>query len=294
MGRAEERLRALPPEALFLVSAISQYIGAAIAVSLFDVVAPQTVAWLRVIGAAVVLVVISRPWRSPWTREQLTGVAIFGVATALMNVFFYLGLDRIDLGKGVTIEFIGPITVAAVTTRSRRNAGALAFAVAGVLLLGGVEVADNLVGLLFILAASLLWAVYIVIGSRVAHVDRGVAGLGLGLAIGAVAIAPIGAPGSAEVWLDPRLLTLCLLVGVFSNAIGYGIDQFTLRRIPIRRFSLLLALLPVTAVIVGWVALDQQPSTIDLVGIALVLVGVVVQERDEIERVETVVLTDPA
>ncbi|MFW2335350.1 EamA family transporter [Ilumatobacter sp.] len=294
MGRAEERLRALPPEALFLVSAISQYIGAAIAVSIFDEVAPQTVAWLRVIGAAVVLVLVSRPWRMHWTREQLIGVAVFGIATALMNVFFYLGLDRIDLGKGVTIEFIGPIAVAAVTTRSRRNAGALAFAVTGVLVLGGVEVADNLVGLLFILAASLLWAVYIVIGSRVAQVDRGVAGLGLGLAIGAVAIAPIGAPGSGHVWLDPRLLTLCLLVGVFSNAIGYGIDQFTLRRIPIRRFSLLLALLPVTAVIVGWVALDQQPSGIDLVGIALVLVGVVVQERDEIERVETVVRTDPA
>jgi len=294
MGRAEARLRALPPEALFLVSAISQYIGAAIAVSIFDEVAPQNVAWIRVIGAAVVLGLVSRPWRSPWTRKQLIGVAIFGAATALMNVFFYLGLERIDLGKGVTIEFIGPIAVAAAATRSRRNAGALAFAIVGVLVLGGVEVADNLVGLLYILTASLLWAVYIVIGSRVAQVDRGVAGLGLGLAIGAVVIAPIGAPGSGHVWLDPRLLTLCLLVGVFSNAIGYGIDQFTLRRIPIRRFSLLLALLPVTAVIVGWVALDQRPSTLDFVGIALVLVGVVVQERDEIERVETVVRTDPA
>jgi len=294
MQRRSGRIAALPPEALFLVSAISQYIGAAIAVSIFDEVAPQTVAWLRVVGAAIVLLVVSRPWRKQWTREQLVAVAVFGVATALMNVCFYLGLDRIDLGKGVTIEFIGPIAVAAFTTRSRRNAGALAFAVAGVMVLGGAEIEDNLVGLLFILAASLLWAIYIVIGSRVAQVDRGVAGLGLGLAMGAVAITPIGAPGSGHVWLDPRLLVLCLLVGVFSNAIGYGIDQFTLRRIPIRRFSLLLALLPVTAVVVGWVALDQQPSTIDIVGITLVLVGVVVQERDEIERVETVVRTDPA
>ncbi len=294
MESSGERLRALPPEALFLVSAISQYVGAAIAVSIFDEVAPQTVAWLRVIGAALVLLAVSRPWRMTWTREQLAAVAVFGVATALMNVFFYLGLDRIDLGKGVTIEFIGPIAVAAFTTRSRRNAGALAFAVVGVMVLGGVEIDDNLVGLLFILAASMLWAIYIVIGSRVARVDRGVAGLGLGLAIGAVAITPIGAPGSADVWLDPRLLTLCLLVGVFSNAIGYGIDQFTLRRIPIRRFSLLLALLPVTAVVVGWVALGQEPSAIDLIGIGFVLVGVVVQERDEIDRVETVVRTDPA
>ncbi len=72
------------------------------------------------------------------------------------------------------------------------------------------------------------------------------------------------------------------------------IDQFTMRRIPIRRFALLLALLPVTGSLIGWIALDQQPSAIDLIGIALVLVGVAVQERDEIERVERVVRTDPA
>ena len=291
IGRA---LAAAPPEALFLISAISQYVGAAIAVGLFDEVEPQTVAWFRVVGAAIAVLAVSRGWRTGWTRRQLVGIAVFGVATALMNVFFYLGIERIDLGKGVTIEFIGPIAVAAFTTRSSRNAVALLFAFAGVIVLGGVEVDDNLTGLVFILLASAMWAAYIVIGARVAQVDRGVAGLGLGLAIGAVVIAPIGAPGSTDVWLDPRLLGLCLLVGVFSNAIGYGIDQFTMRRIPIRRFSLLLALLPVTAALVGWIGLDQQPSRIDIAGIALVLVGVAVQERDRIDRVEAVVRTDPA
>jgi inner membrane transporter RhtA len=288
------RLASAPPEALFLISAIAQYIGAAIAVSLFDEVEPQTVAWLRVIGAALAVLVVSRGWRSGWTRRQLVGVAVFGIATALMNVFFYLGIERLDLGKGVTIEFIGPIAVAAYSTRSGRNAVALLFAFAGVVVLGGVEVDDNLTGLVFILLASALWATYIVIGARVAQVDRGLAGLGLGLAIGAVVVAPLGAPWSGGVWLDPRLLGLCLLVGVFSNAIGYGIDQFTMRRIPVRRFSLLLALLPVTAALVGWIALDQQPSVLDVAGIALVLVGVAVQERDRIDRVEAVVRTDPA
>ena len=219
-----------------------------------------------------------------WTRRQLVAAGVFGIATALMNTFFYLAIDRVDLGKAVTIEFIGPITVAAVATRSLRNAVALLFAVGGVVVLGQGEIDGNALGLLFILLASTMWAVYIVVGSKVAQLDRGVAGLGIGLAIGALVMTPVGAPWSGPVWTSPSLLAACLLVGVFSNAIGYGIDQFVMRRIPIRRFSVLLALLPVTALAVGWIVLDQQPSGVELLGVALVLVGVATQEREELDR----------
>ncbi len=293
-GAIARRLDTAQPELLFIVSAVAQYVGAAIAVGLFDDVAPRTVAWLRVIGATLAVLAVSRRWWAGWTRQQLVAAGIFGIATALMNTFFYLAIDGIDLGKSVTIEFIGPIAVAAATTRSARNAVALSFAVVGVIVLGGVELGDNTLGVVFILAASAMWATYIVVGAKVAQLDRGVAGLGVGLAIGALAITPIGAPGSGPVWVSPGLLAACLLVGVFSNAIGYGIDQFVMRRIPIRRFSILLALLPVTASLIGWWWLGQTPSVLDVVGIALVLVGVAVQERDEIERVERVVRTDPA
>jgi inner membrane transporter RhtA len=257
-------------------------LGATIAVLLFDEVDPTTVAWLRIIGAALVLLAVSRKPFSGWTRRQLGVAAVLGIATAAMNTFFYLAIDRTDLGKSVAIEFIGPIAVAAAMTRTRRNAGALALAALGVVVLGGVELGGNTEGVLWLLAASSLWAVYIVFASRVALIGRGVAGLGIGLAIGAVALTPFGAPGSGPVWTSARLLLACLLVGVFSNAIGYGIDQHVLRRIPVRRFSVLLALLPVTAVIIGWIALDQRPSGLDVVGIALVLAGVVLQGREEV------------
>jgi inner membrane transporter RhtA len=287
-------LNTAQPEALFVLSAVAQYIGAVIAVSLFDEVAPQTVAWFRVIGAAIALVAVSRPWRERWTKRELIAAGIFGVTTALMNTFFYLAIDHIDLGKAVTIEFIGPITVAAVATRSLRNAVALMFAICGVVILGGGEIDGNALGLMFLGLASAMWALYIVVGSHVARLDRGVGGLGIGLAIGAVAIAPLGAPGSGNVWSSPQLQILCLLVGVFSNAIGYGIDQFTMRRIPIRRFSLLLALLPVTAAFIGWLVLGQRPSTVDMIGIGLVLVGVLVQEREQLAPLAAEVLTEPS
>ncbi len=281
-GRVGRTLDNAAPEALFAFSAVSQYIGAAIAISIFDEVAPQTVAWFRVMGAAIALLAISPGFHRGWTRRQLAGAAIFGVTTALMNVCFYLGLDRIDLGKSVAIEFIGPIAVAAVMTRTSRNAAALTLAITGVIVLGGVELDDNLVGVGFILLSSALWAAYIVLGSKVARLGRGVTGLGVGLAIGTVVVTPIGAPASGAVWLSPTLLLLCLVTGVFSNAIGYGIDQYVLRRIPIRRFSILLALLPVTALLIGWIVLHQRPTPVDAAGIGLVLIGVALQERDEI------------
>ncbi|MTA28145.1 MAG: EamA family transporter [Actinobacteria bacterium] len=272
------------PEALFVLSATAQYIGAVIAIDLFDRVDPATVAWLRVFGAAVALLLVSgRHLFRPWTRADFVAMTVFGVATALMNTFFYLAIDRLPLGKGVAIEFIGPIAVAAVRTRSRRNAFALILAAIGVAVLSGVELDGEPLGLLFIFLASAMWATYIVVGSKVAQQNRGVSGLGFGLLIGAVVVTPIGAPSSGPVWSSPHLIFLCMFVGVMSNAIGYGIDQAVLRRIPIRRFSVLLALLPVTATVVAFVALDQRPSLIDLAGMSLVLAGVIVQEREKLD-----------
>jgi inner membrane transporter RhtA len=289
-GRAAHgALDRFSPEALFVISGISQYTGAVIAVSLFDDLSPATVAWLRVLGAAIVLVALAWRGMTGWTRAEVGAAALFGIATSAMNLFFYLAIDRIDLGKSVVIEFIGPIAVAAAFTRTRRNTVALLLAVVGVIVLGGVELDSEPLGLVFILLASAMWAAYIMIGRKVAALDRGLSGLALGLAIGALVLAPIGAPGSGDAWTTPAWLVAGLGVGVFSNAIGYGIDQHVLRRIPVRRFALLLALLPVTAMVVGFIALDQRPSVVDLLGAALVITGVLVQEREVItpEELET-------
>ncbi|TRZ74354.1 MAG: EamA family transporter [Actinobacteria bacterium] len=280
---ASARIGALPPELFFICSATAQYIGAVIAFNLFDQLAPASVAWLRVISAALILLAFSaRRLRAQgkWTTNELVSAATFGIAVAFMNLTFYLAIDRLDLGKGVAIEFIGPICVAALQTKSRRNAGALGLATLGVVILSGFELGNEPLGLLFIFLASACWAAYIVIGSRVAQLNRGVSGLGVGLVIGAVVIAPFGAPQSGPAWGSPSILGLCLLVGLFSNALGYGIEQSIMRKIPVRRFSVLLALLPVTAVVFGFFFLNQTPTFVDLIGIAFVLTGVIVQQRD--------------
>ena len=280
-------LRAVPPELLFVLSGTTQYAGATIAISLFDRVEPQTVAWLRLLGGATTLAVVAAVAGGaapPKNSRPLALLAVFGAVIAAMNTSFYLAIDRVHLGKSVTIEFVGPIAVAVATTRSARNAIALTLAVAGVVVLGGVEVGSgNTVGLAFILVASACWAAYIVVGRQVARMGYGVSGLAISLALGTVAFTPIGAPASGPVWTAPHLLALALTVGVLSNAVAYGLDQINLRRIPVRRFSLLLALLPVTASLMGWLMLGQQPSPLDATGIALVIAGVALQDRAEVD-----------
>jgi inner membrane transporter RhtA len=255
------------------------YLGAALAVHLFDEVEVAAVAWLRVVGAALVLVVLTRPWRVRWTRASLVAAAAFGVATATMNLCFYLAIDRLPLGTAVAIEFIGPIAVAVVSLRTARNAVALVLAATGVALLCGIEADANLTGVLFALAAAGCWAAYIVLGGRVARLDRGLDGLALGLAIGAVAIAPIGAPVSGDAFASPRLLFLCVAVGVLSNAVPYGLDQVVLRRVTRGTFALMLALLPTTATVIGALVLHQVPNLLECLGIALVVTALVVRDR---------------
>jgi len=285
-------LTTTPPEILFITSAAAQYAGAVIAINLFDDLSPATIAWIRVLSAGLILCLLSlRHRHARWTPRELAWASAVGVATALMNMFFYLALDYLPLGKGVTIEFIGPIAVAALMTRSVRNTYALILATIGVLVLGGVELGNEPLGLLFILLASAMWAGYIVIGSRVALNDRGVAGLAIGLVVGGIVITPIASADASTAFATPSILFSCILIGLLSNVIGYGIDQTTLRRIPIRRFSVMLALLPVTAAVFGFIFLNQTPTALDLAGMAFVLIGVAIQEREVVVRHQSDVQT---
>jgi inner membrane transporter RhtA len=263
----------LPPQSLFVVGAISQYLGSAFAVLLFASVPAAGVAWLRVVAAAGVLVAWRRPWQTAWTGARLRLVAAFGFALALMNLCFYLAIDRLPLGTAVAIEFCGPIAVAALGSRTRRDAAALALATTGVLALADVHLAGSPGGLALALAAGAFWSVYIVLGHRVAS-DHGIRpqdGLALGMAIGAVGVAPVLVPSAVPALVSPPLLAACLLVGVASSVVPYALEQVAMRRLPRARFALLLALLPATATVVGAAVLGQVPGLLEAAGIALVV-----------------------
>ena len=273
LGGAGTRLRRLPPHSLFVLGALCQYVGSALAVLLFAVVPATGVVWLRVAAAAVALVAWRRPWRTPWTSSRLALVAAFGAVTALMNLCFYLAIERLPLGTTVAIEFVGPILVAAVGSRSRRDGLALALAALGVVALADVHLAGEPIGVALALLTGGLWALYIVLGHRTAA-DPGIRpqdGLALGMAIGALALAPALAPSAAPALRDPALLLGCVGVGLAASVVPYALEQVVMARLPRARFALLLALLPATAAVVGAVVLGQLPGPVEAAGIALVV-----------------------
>ncbi len=262
------------PEVLFIIGAISQYMGAALAFSIFDNLGASLVATLRVLGAALILVLLRKSWRRSLEDLDMFWTASFGIVLAGMNLCFYLAIDNLPLGNAVAIEFLGPIAVAAAGRRSVKNIVALIVASLGVLLLAQVTSEGTAAGVFLALAAGTLWALYIVLGSRVARTGAHLDGLGIGMLIGGLVISPTSIHAIDRAFDSPLLVLVALSTGVLGNVIPYGIDQVAFRRISKTRFAFLQSLLPATAACVGILALRQKTSIGELLGIGLIIFAI--------------------
>ena len=270
----------IPAPLLFVVGGVSMYVGAALAVGLFDLLSPSAVAVLRLVGAGVVLVSWRRPGRAAWRGRRLGRAVAFGLATALMNVAFYQAIASLPLGTAVAIEFCGPVAVAAVASRRPRDVAAVVLAAAGVLLIADVRWSGGPAGVLWALAAAAMWAAYIVLGKRVAGAGNGLDDMSVGFVVASVLLSPLLLAGGTHALADPRVLAIAVGVGVLSSVVPYVIDQVVLRRLGQARFAVLLALLPATAAIVGLVGLGQVPGVGEAIGIAAVVGAVALRSRD--------------
>ena len=273
---------AVPPQAWFVVSAVFHYLGPSFAVLLFPLVGALGLAWLRIASAALMLGAWTRPWRLLRTagpRERMLLVGL-GTCLAVMNSTFYLALERLPMSLVAAIEFVGTIAVALYGLRSPRNLAALALAVAGVLVLIDVRWASDPLGLLWAGANGLLFVFYIVLGHAMAQggAAGGVERLGAAMAIALVMAAPFGVIEALPAFADPRLMLAAIGVGFCSSVIPYVCDQLAMARLPRASFALLLALLPATATLVGLLILAQMPTLADLLGVALVMLGLALHQ----------------
>jgi inner membrane transporter RhtA len=259
-----------PAPGLVVAGIASVQVGAAFATKLFDDLGPAGTVLLRVFFAAVVLWAIWRPSPRAHSAPEMRLAALFGLCLAFMNLSFYEALDRIHLGIAVTLEFVGPLGVALVGSRSRLDVVWAALAGAGVLLLGGVGTPD-ITGMIFALVAGGFWAAYILLNARVGRAFAGGGGLALAMAIGVIPLIPIGVADAGSDLLDPRLLAIGFGVAMLSSVVPYSLELEALRRIRPHVFGVLMSVEPAMAALAGFVVIGQDLSVVDVVAIALVV-----------------------
>lgn len=267
---------------LLIVEGISQYVGASLAVRLFDIAPALSVGWGRLVMSGLILLA----WRHPVLRTQHGAVdwraygsaAIFGTVLGAMNLTFYQAIDHIALGTAVALEFLGPVVLAALTASGWRVRTGIGLACAGVFLISwkGVDINEPGValGVFFALCAGLMWALYIWLGRRIAIGGHGLDALTWAMLAASAVYAPLGAPHIGPVVADWRALLLLLGVGVLSSALPYAMDQIIMPALKAPVFALLNSLFPVTSLFVGLLMLHQVPTLGEIGGLVLVSVAV--------------------
>jgi inner membrane transporter RhtA len=268
MSRADR----IPPTLLVLAAVSSVQFGGAFAKTLFDEIGPGGTVFLRIFFAALILGALWRPALSGRTAADWRLVAAYGFALVAMNLSFYEALDRIPLGIAVTFEFVGPLGVAIAASRRALDVLWVALAGAGIVLLSDFGTADlDGLGVALALLAGGFWAAYIVLAARVGRRYPGGQGLALGMALGVVIIAPVGAADGGADLFSAEVLAVGLAVAILSSAIPYTLELEALRRMPQGVFGVLMSLEPAAAALAGLIVLGEGLAIREVVAIALVV-----------------------
>jgi inner membrane transporter RhtA len=258
---------------LVLVGIVSVQVGAAFAKDLFDTVSPTAIVWLRLVTSALVLAAVARPRLRGRTRQDWLVVVGFGVSLGVMNWAIYQSFARIPLGIAVTIEFIGPLTLAVLGSRRARDLVWVGLAAVGVLLLG-FEPADlTVAGVAYALLAGAAWAAYILLSAETGRRWPGLDGLAVASVIATLLLTPLAVRIGGDDLLDGRVLLLGAAVGLLSSVIPYSCEMVALRSLRPAVFGILMSLEPAAAALAGIVVLGEFLTPVQWVAMVCVVVA---------------------
>ncbi|MBP8039955.1 MAG: DMT family transporter [Aeromonadaceae bacterium] len=268
-------LAALAPMAAAIGAMFSITLGASLAKSLFPLIGPAGTTVLRLGIAAVMLALAFRVWRIRLVRAQWLAVIPYALSLSLMNLLFYMAIERVPLGIALAIEFIGPLTVALLGSRRRGDFIWLGLAVGGLLLvlpLRGAGQSIDPLGALLSLGAGVCWGLYIITGRRAGRA-LGASTPAFGMAIGTLVVLPFGWGPASSGLLDPAILSVAVAVAVLSSAIPYTLEMYALRRLPPQSFGTLTSCEPAVGALVGMTFLGESLPPSQLLGIAAIIVA---------------------
>lgn len=254
-----------------LTSSLSSQTGAAVGSFAFDVIGPVGVVAVRQWVAGVVLLAVGRPRLRAFTRRQWWPVLALAAVFATMNVSLYAAIDRIGLGLAVTLEFIGPLTVAVAGARRHVTLGCAVLATAGVVVLTRPQPSSDYVGIGLALLAAFCWATYILLNRTVGRRLPGLEGSAAAGAVSGLVYVPIGIGVLVAHPPTPAALACAAAAGLLSSAVPFLADLLALRRVPAHFFGLFMSVSPVFAAGIGAAALGEALAPLDWLGIALVV-----------------------
>jgi inner membrane transporter RhtA len=265
--------RAVPPWALAVAAMLSVQLGSALSVDMISTVGPAGTAWLRLSMGALVFLALARPPLRQVRRHDVSSLVALGITTGVVTIAFLAAIERIALGTAVAIEFLGPLTVAAVRSHSTRALSWPALALFGVVLLtqpwrGSIDP----VGIGFAALAAVGWATYILLTQRIGDRFSGLGGLSLTVPIAAVTAAVAGIP-QASGHLTWGVLLAALGLALLLPVLPFALELLALRRLTSSAFGTLMALEPAIGVLLGSLVLSQTPSVAQLVGVLLVVLA---------------------
>jgi inner membrane transporter RhtA len=269
----------VPPWLLAVAAMSTVQLGSALSLGLINSVGPAGTAWLRLSIGALIFLMVARPPLRSVRRRDVPALLGLGVTTGLQTIAFLAAIDRIQLGTCVAIEFLGPLTVAAARSHSRRALAWPALALAGVLLLTEPWHGNfNPAGIGLAALSGVGWAAYILLTQQVGDRFDGITGLSLTVPVAAFTAATIGVPqaiGHLSFGAIATAAGLALLLPVLP----YALEMLALRRMKQAAFGTLMALEPAFGVVLGLLVLHQKPAPSQILGITLVVVAGAVAQR---------------
>lgn len=268
-GRA--RLSRIPASGLVCGGILSVQLGAVIAKGLFPLVPPTAMVWLRLVSSAVIFLIVVRPDPRRRTGRDWLVVLGFGVALTVMNFSIYQSFARIPLGVAVTLEFLGPLMLAVVSSRRASDVIWVLLAGAGVALLGFTPRGLTVAGVLFALLAGAAWVAYILLSAETGRRWSGISGLALASLIGSFVLATPAVLDAGSRLLSPTVLLLGVGVGVLSSVIPYSLELTALRRISAGTFAILMSLEPAAAALAALIVLHELLSLAQWLSVACVV-----------------------
>ncbi|MBJ8419272.1 EamA family transporter [Acinetobacter courvalinii] len=255
------------------LSLVSVQIGASVAKTLFPVLGPETVALVRLGIAAILLCVIFRPWQLLYQQTNWRNLVIYGMFISGMNVLVYKAFAYMSVGLAISIEVLGPLTVAMLMSKRKQDLLWAGCALIGIVILplGGVNQNFSYQGMGLALAAAICWGLYIIYGRRVA--SAGGSSVAVGMLVAALCALPVGFQHLDLVVSSYKVFFTCVFVSLFSSMIPFLLDIVAMKRLAAHVFGMLLSASPAISAVAAWCILGEALNLYQILAIIMIMVA---------------------